>query len=416
MAWIPDAWSMALAAGAASGLWWFLVVQPLRQQHQQCEQALQQQRLEQAAALAEAQAKHTTLQAQLQWVNDQQQSALTQWEAQMKAFMLQQGDVLKQSLEQKADREWQEKHTVFSQHITQLVNPLHETLRQYQYQVLELDKTRSGQNEVIHSLHGEVRRLATALSSNKGRGDWGELQLTRLLEASGLLKGVHYELQAAYEGGKKRPDVKIMLSDDRHVFVDAKALQVDVAAEADEALTPEQRKARGLRYVQSLKEATKLLSSKEYQLALPSSASFVVLYVPQESMLSLALLEEPGLMQEAWDKGVMLAGPLNLMAMLRMIHQGWRMAIVSEKAEAVLAMGQKLHSQASVVADRLNKVGRSIEGLTQAFNGAVTAWDGQQGMVRQIRKLEEYGCSSEKTLPDEIAVPETPAALVAPVV
>ncbi len=176
---------------------------------------------------------------------------------------------------------------------------------------------------------------------------------------------------------------------------------------SEDSLTLEQRKFRQQRYAQSLKDATKLLSSKDYQQTLENGADFVVLYVPQESMLSLALLEDPELMQDAWKRGVMLAGPLNLMAMLRLVHHSLRMEALSKDAQQILIMGTKLYGQACTVAERLGKVGNAIETLTKAYNQTATAWDGQQGLVRQIGKLKDYGCDAGKHLPQDLYMPET---------
>jgi DNA recombination protein RmuC len=360
-------------------------------------------------------AEKASLDTELALVREQQQAAMAQWQTQVEAFVLQQGELLKQSLETKADREFKEQQAQFKEQVTlqitthmgQLVQPLAETLHQYQKNVLELDKTHTSQTALIGDVRQELKRVAGALSSNKGRGDWGELQLVRLLESSGLIEGEGFITQQAFEGGKKRPDVRILLPGGRNVFIDAKALQVDVMAEPEDSLTLEQLKARQLRYAQSLKDATKLLSSKDYQQTLENGADFVVLYVPQESMLSLALLEDPSLMQNAWDKGVMLAGPLNLMAMLRLVHHSLRMEALSKDAQQILTMGTKLYGQACTVAERLGKVGSAIETLTKAYNQTATAWDGQQGLVRQIGKLKEYGCDAGKQLPPDLYIPET---------
>jgi len=452
--WATELLTGVVSAGiTAVGLWWG-VIAPQTKRHEadtaqwqrdqlahqqtihtaQSAQALAESRLEEAQrqaqdfsqrleALQQAHqalvAEKSSLDTELTLVREQQQATLAQWQTQwqthVESFVLQQGELLKQSLETKADREFKEQQAQFKEQVTQqitthmgqLVQPLAETLHQYQKNVLELDKTHASQTALISDVRHELKRVAGALSSNKGRGDWGELQLIRLLESSGLIEGEGFITQQAFEGGKKRPDVRILLPGGRHVFIDAKALQVDVTAEAEDSLTPEQRKARQQRYAQSLKEATKLLSSKDYQQTLENGADFVVLYVPQESMLSLALLEEPELMQDAWKKGVMLAGPLNLMAMLRLVHHSLRMEALSKDAQHILTMGTKLYSQACTVAERLGKVGSAIETLTKAYNQTATAWDGQQGLVKHIGKLKDYGCDAGKQLPDDLYIPET---------
>ena len=146
-----------------------------------------------------------SLDTELALVREQQQAAMTQWQTQVEAFVLQQGELLKQSLETKADREFKEQQAQFKEQVTlqitthmgQLVQPLAETLHQYQKNVLELDKTHNSQTALIGDVRQELKRVAGALSSNKGRGDWGELQLVRVLESSGLIEGEGFITQQA---------------------------------------------------------------------------------------------------------------------------------------------------------------------------------------------------------------------------
>lgn len=437
-----------LSAGAGALLTWFLMRQQAQQQlseaalnaqqnqqallneKQTLEQRLQVETAQQAMlkesneqlqqSLAARQQELVTVEKQLTALDTElntlktaqakwQEQLETQWKQQLESFIVNNWKEVKTL----AESEYEEKQKLLDSKLQTLLKPLNERLSEYQDNVHKLDKTHHASTELIQA---ELKRLGkinqkleATLSFNKGRGNWGELELLRLLEDSGLVEGVGYEKQPAYQGGKKRPDVRICLPEGRSVFIDAKALQVDITEEAELAndVSEESFNARCKRQLDSLKQAVKQLASKDYQMELPDSADFVILYVPRESMLSLAYYADASVVQWAYQQKVILATPLQLMAMLRIVHHSWKMAKLSDDARDILDLGTKLYSQAAVFSAKFDKLSKSVHALNKAYQEAYTSLDGQTGMMKRLRKLADYGCDAGKSLPDDLYVPDT---------
>ena len=355
-----------------------------------------------------------SIEAQLKTLKEQHQnwvqSLQTQWNQQFEAFMLKQVDTAKTSFKESAKIELLEKQSVFEERMKEMLKPITLTIESYKKDVQEIDEQhiRSTQT-ILNEMRrlGEINtRLSHSLSHNKGRGNWGEIELERLLEDSGLIEGVGYIKQPSFNGGKKRPDICIKLPDNRSIFIDSKALQVDFN-ESIEDESPEGIQERQKQFAKSLEMAIKNLSSKEYQAELETSADFVVLYVPRESMLANAMTVNPNLFELAYRNNIILAGPYNVMGLLKLVYHGWRMAKLSEQAGNILKLGTELQQQGVIFADKLDKVGKNIDQLARNYHEALTSFDGKSGLTKKIKRLEEYGCHSGKLMPEQLYIPDS---------
>jgi DNA recombination protein RmuC len=347
-------------------------------------------------------AQRSSLETEVEQLEARLSEQTANWKEQFEAFLLTQGERLKTSLTEKAKADYTQNQEHLQTRINELLKPLNDTLKTYQTRVEEVDKAHYAQTTSLKNhmerLEQTSSRLANALSSNKGRGDWGEVQLIRLLEDSGLVKGTGYDTQVVLPNGK-RPDVVIKLPEERVLFIDAKALQVNV--EPQEELT-----SNSTAMLHSLKTAVKDLAGKQYQAQLTHAADFVVLYVPLESMLAIALSEDPTLSQWARRQGVMLASPLNMMAMLQLIQQMWQFHKLSEDAHQILSLGQQLYKQVSTSHSRLEKLGRAMQTVNNAYNEVYTSMAGNQGVFKRVKSLEAYGCDQGKPFADSTFYPE----------
>ncbi len=380
----------------------------LKQRETQLQQEIKEhlenrQLLESAKASLETELKTLNIQHQ-QWT----ETLNTRWQQQFEAFMLKYLDEAKKNFEEKASKDYTEKQTGFEQKMQTMLKPLTEMLENYKKEVLEIGKQHHAQTssikEQVFQLTQTSNKLVVALSHNKGRGDWGELELIRLLEDSQLKEGYHYVKQTSIGSERKRPDIRINLPENRYIFVDAKALRVDLD---DFSEDPQVSSERPKRFANSLWAAVKDLSSKGYQDELAGTADFVVLYVPREAMLFEALCADPTLFEKAYQRNVMLAGPFNLIALLKIVRLGWFQAELSENAEKILELGKDLHKRACTFADNFDRTSKSLDQLSKNFQKTWTSFDGQQGFLKQLKKLEDYGCKSPtKNLPDEITLPE----------
>lgn len=324
------------------------------------------------------------------------------WQQQFEAFLLTQSETLKNNLTEKAKADYDTNQAHLHTRVTELLKPLNETLKSYQQRVEDVHKLHNHQTGAIEKHLDELNktsvRLAGALSSNKGRGNWGEIQLIRLLEDSGLLKDRDYSPQFTLQNGK-RPDIVINLPEDRLLIIDVKT----ILEQDNPEKTPTEKQ---LATVNALKTAIQDLAKKQYQQALENTTDFVILYVPLESTLSSALAHTPELPQWAKKQGVMLAGPLNMMVLLQLVNQMWQYHQLSKGTQTILKLGQDLYKQVATAHERMDKVGKAINTVNNAYDGLYKAMAGQQGVFKKVKKLEAYGCDQGKPYADASVLPE----------
>lgn len=337
------------------------------------------------------------LETHKQWIGTVE-SKLTE---QMHAFMVNNVDTVKKD----AEGEYQTKQQMLEEKVKLLLAPLQKMVVDYQQTVAQVDKEHHTNKELIDAelkrLIQSTTKLSAALTFNKGRGDWGELELRRLLEDSGMQEGISFQAQVVLEN-RKRPDFKILMPGDRVLFVDSKALQFDPQWFADDDASPESMVDRQKKYVTSLRQAVKGLADREYQNELKESAGFVVLYVPREAMLSNALMLDPGLFEEAYKQKVILAGPLNVMAILKAIEHSWVMAQQSQRALTILKETQNLYVKAASFVGNFNAIGKGLQQTVKAYHDTVTTFEGHGGLIGRLQKFEQMGYKHKDKLLAEV--------------
>lgn len=241
-------------------------------------------------------------------------------------------------------------------------------------QMVELDRERaSWQGEFrrhLSELQQETRGLSTALRRPQVRGRWGELHLRRAVELAGLVDRCDFTEQLRVADGALRPDLVVHLVGGRQVVVDAKvpldayldATTTDDAGRRDDAL---------VRHARQLRQHVDALSSKAYWRALPESPEFVVLFVPAESCLAVALETDRDLIEYAAQKHVVLASPTTLIALLRTVAHGWRHEALADQAREIHRLGRDLHDRLATLSGHLDGVGRSLTAAVGHYNSAV---------------------------------------------
>lgn len=314
-------------------------------------------------------------------------------------------------LEDDAQKEYTEKQTALNQNLAELLRPLREIIERQDQKVKEIEKQHGEQTVSLRDsiklmldhcreLNVTNVELKKALMNSKGRGDWGELELIRLLEESGLTPGVHYEAQRLEVG--LRPDIKIKLPNGRFIYVDAKTILVNLerlVALSEGSVDGKSGDQERKNHANALEREILSLNRKAYDTLVDGGIDFVVLYVPRESMLRVALEEKPFLMEQAFKKRVVLASPLILMALLKTVALGWDQVTLSRNAEEIRKLAQELHKRSSLFLERFQKVGERLNMAAKEYQDAQTAFSGRQGLIPHLRKIEEYGCKSEKEIP-----------------
>jgi DNA recombination protein RmuC len=241
-------------------------------------------------------------------------------------------------------------------------------------QLIEIDRGRaSWQGELgrhLTELQQETRGLTTALRRPQVRGRWGELHLRRAVELAGLVDRCDFTEQLRVADGSLRPDLVVHLVGGRQVVVDAK---VPLDAYLD-ATTTDDRTRRDdalARHARQLRQHVDGLSSKAYWRALPETPEFVVLFVPAESCLAVALETDRDLIEYAAERQVVLASPTTLIALLRTVAHGWRHEALADQAREIHRLGRDLHDRLATLSGHLDGVGRSLTAAVGHYNSAV---------------------------------------------
>lgn len=244
----------------------------------------------------------------------------------------------------------------------------------------------------------EASRLATALSRTHKRGTWGEAELRRLVEAAGMLEKVHFDSQVTHKTADShlRPDMVIHLAGGRSIVVDAKAPLEALTQAADDA-SDTYSPATLQSHAKALRDHVDALAKRNYAGIVAGSADHVVLYLPAESLLSLALAADPALLDHAFGKGITLATPTTMMTMLRSVAQYWRDEALAENAAKIRDEGISLHERLGTMAGHLTQLGKSLDGAVRAYNGTVGCYEAR--VLPSSRRFSELGLVKEPLNP-----------------
>ena len=307
-----------------------------------------------------------------------------------------------------------------TEEIKRSLDPIAQHLGRLGEQVLKLDqdrRTSQGQvRQLFESMSAEVLRLreqtgslASALKRPQVRGAWGEMQLRNCVAAANMTEHVDFVSQVTVsdsEGGRLRPDLVVHLAADRDVVVDAK-VPMDAYLRALE--TSEEIEQRELlrQHGRQTRQHIDALASKAYHAQFESSPAFVVMFIPNEGVYCAALEAEPTLLEHGAARGVLIATPATLIALLHASYYGWRQEKIAESAREIAAAGRELHKRIATFLDPYAKLGRQLSSAVNAYNQGAGSLDAR--VMPQLRRLEEAGAGSEKELP-ELTVIDTPEA------
>ena len=251
------------------------------------------------------------------------------------------------------------------------------------------------------SLRDQTGRLVTALRRSEVRGRWGEVQLRRLVESSGLLPHVHFDEQSSSRDRDDaadllRPDLVVHLSDDRDIVVDAK---VPLSSYLDAAEATDDATARVLlaRHAGEVMAHVDRLSSKAYWTRYESPA-FVVLFLPAESFLSSALDVRPDLLEYAFARDVVIATPTTLLALLRTVAHTWRQEAAAGNAREVQRLARELHGRLATLGTHLGRLGSALDSAVGAYNGTVGSLESR--VLVSARRLATLGVVEAVDDPD----------------
>jgi len=307
-----------------------------------------------------------------------------------------------------------------------VLNPLQDKIRQFEKRV---EDTYDKESKERFSLAREIKQLqemniqisedavnlTNALKGdNKAQGNWGEMILETLLENSGLVKGREYEVQVSLksaEGGKFQPDVIVHLPESRDIIIDSKvSLKAwDAYCSADDV----DEKAGFLnQHVQSVRSHVKGLSGKDYQnLAGISTLDYVFLFMPIDAAYSVAIQNDPGLSQYAFEKNIVFVSPTMLLTTLKLAQNLWRLDQQNRNAVEIADKAGALYDKFVNFVGDLEDVGARIDSSKKSYENAHKKLrSGTGNLIRRVEDLKTLGAKTSKKLEREALDKEDPSS------
>jgi DNA recombination protein RmuC len=296
-----------------------------------------------------------------------------------------------------------------------LVKPIHEKLESYNKALTEIEKARNESYASLREQLGMVaksheqlgaatRSLATALRRPEVRGRWGEVHLRKVAELTGMVDHCDFQQQVTTTGDESlRPDMLIHLPGGREIVIDAKT-PIDAFLDACEAAEETIRQAKLDQHVRQIEQKVDALGSKRYQDHF-KSADFVVLFIPGESFLHPAVTRKPTLIESAMERGVVIATPSTLFALLKAVEKGWREQKLADNARRIFEEGKELHKRLCVALGHLESMRESLHKTCETFNKFVSSIN--RNVITQATRFEELGADSLKELPEEVRAVDT---------
>jgi DNA recombination protein RmuC len=295
------------------------------------------------------------------------------------------------------------------QELGTLVTPIKDTLQQVDAKLREVEKTRVDDSANMRSLLGlvghtqqqlqqETQNLVRALRSPGVRGQWGEVQLRKVVELSGMLEHCDFDEQPTIfsDGGRMRPDMTINLPGGRTIVVDAKA-PLEAFLDAQAASEDGIRSGKLADHVRQVKEHVRKLGEKSYWDALPGSPEVVILFLPAEAIYMAALERDSTLIDFSVKQKVLIASPLTLIALLRSAAYGWNQQRLTINAEEISRLGRALHESVATMAEHLEDLRKRLDGTFSTFNKLVGSFE--NNVFVKARRFRELGAGSVKEVP-----------------
>lgn len=309
--------------------------------------------------------------------------------------------------------------------VLQALAPVRAQLEQMTQRVDQMEQIRARQHGALaEQLRESARRetdlarttasLEGALRSRSARGTWGEVELARILEASGMMPHVDFAEQRSIgtltqgrgrgavssSGDLGRPDVTIHLPGQGFLALDAKApmdaylraCAIDESGEDAES----RRRAQLSAHAKALRSHVEALAARDYARSLGASPELVILFLPSEAALSAALRADASLLDDAMARGVALCSPVTLLAVARTCATAWARTSINEQADQVIALGRELYERLGIVAGHMENLGKHLAKTVDFYNKTVSSMESRLlASARSVSALEE---ASKKTM------------------
>lgn len=312
----------------------------------------------------------------------------------------------------------EEKGKTFSQtsqsSLASLLQPFREQIAGFQKRINDVhDASARSQSLLmaeINQVHkiglqmsAEATNLTSALKGDKKTtGNWGEIQLERSLQLAGLVAGEHYQAQASFQddaGNRRQPDFVIKLPDNKHIVIDSKVSLVDYDR-AIAATSDHERQLALQAHVQAVRNHITDLADKDYSSLIGMrSPNFVLMFMPIEPAYIEAMKQNRELFDYGYQRNVIMVSHTTLMPILRTVANLWMMARSNEEAKNISDMAGDIYNNVITVAERLHKLGNTLNTVNSHYNNTVTALVGQQGLYNRVNRFAELSTRANKKMP-----------------
>lgn len=311
-------------------------------------------------------------------------------------------------------------------HLQQLLQPLTGTIKEFKQQVEQAYTTEAKERfslgerikelvELNNRLSEEAGNLTRALKGDsKVQGNWGEMILERLLEASGLVEGEHYVRQEflknergeamlnAESGQKMQPDIIVRFPDQRELIIDSKVSLTAFAAYTA-ATDKEEQQACLKAHLRSVRAHVDELSRKDYSHYDDKAPDFVVMFIPTEGAYLLAIQGDPQLWEYAYNKKVVIMSPTNLISALRLSLDLWKREYQAKNVQEIIRRGTLLYEKIVGFTDTYLSLGDRLKALQNDYDRALNQLsDGQGSVVRQADRLQRMGLTPKKKISNRL--------------
>lgn len=334
---------------------------------------------------------------------DAKQKLTEQWQHLSQQALLQQHqtfvDLARSSLEgtlqhvlKQSEQTWQNKQTQMEATLT----PIQKTLGEVDQKLALLEKERLEAyadlrrhvlelNQTQNQLRKETSQLVQALRTPTARGQWGEMQLRRVVEMAGMVQHCDFVEQESLPNGQ-RPDLVVHLPGKTCIVVDAKT-PLSAYLSAMDAADEGTRQTYMAEHAKQVRQHLKTLGQKAYWSQFETSPEFVVLFLPGESFFSAALEYDPTLIEAGVNEKVLIATPTTLIALLRSVAYGWRQESLAEHSRAIGALGKELFTRLSEMTDHINTLGLHLQRANQSYQKTSSSLE--RRVLTSARKLAD---------------------------
>ena len=248
------------------------------------------------------------------------------------------------------------------------------------------------------ALKNETARLSQALHHNSVRGQWGELQLRRVVELAGMVEYCDFTTQEtrSREEERIRPDMVIHLPGGRSIIIDAKAPMASYL-NAGQTENPEERSQWMARHAADVRRHLQQLSAKNYFAQFSPCPEFVIMFLPGESFFQAALEADPTLIEFGAENRVILSTPSTLIALLKAVAYGWKQEQLADNAKKISEAGADLYNTCSILSGHFSSLGKSLNQAVAQYNKTVSSFEHR--FIPRAQKLKNLGVTSTKELP-----------------